>query len=202
MEHGAGLAIMDIRTGAIRQVTKRANVFPAFSTDGKSIVFGQSTAAHIEGLWIIDSNGQHRRYLEHADGGINPVFSPDGEGVAIVRKGALVVVRVDGSDRTVLVKPSFGVNPKIDWSPDGSRILFSRDRKLFTISPNGTGLTQISRGELCSDSFSPDGSQLLAVGNCASETNSYLVTMKLDGSGVTRIPNTKGAHWVSWGRQQ
>jgi hypothetical protein len=55
---------------------------------------------------------------------------------------------------------------------------------------------------LCSESFSPDGTKLVVLANCESDTGSYLETMNVDGTGLTRIPNTKGAHRASWGRQQ
>jgi TolB protein len=203
MEHGKGLGLLDLRTGKIRQITNRANLWPSFSPDGRSIVFWTSTAAHGESLWIVDANGRHPRYVPHSEGGIEPVFSPDGSQIAVARKGALFVVDVNGSGRTPLTKQSFGAAGKLDWSPDGSRILFHdyRDR-LFTITPDGTELTQLARGkQLCSESFSPDGTKLLVLGNCESETDSYLQTMNADGTGLKRIPNTTGAHWASWGRQ-
>lgn len=203
MEHGKGIGLLDLRTGKIRQLTNHANLWPSFSPDGRSIVFWQSTASHGESLWIVDANGRHPRYVAHGDGGIYPVFSPDGSEIAMLRKGALFVVNVDGSGRTPLVKQSFGTAGKLDWSPDGSHILFHdyRDR-LFTIKPDGTELKQVARGKrLCAESFSPDGTKLLVLGNCASETDSYLLTMNVDGTGLKRIPNTIGAHWASWGRQ-
>jgi Tol biopolymer transport system component len=111
------------------------------------------------------------------------------------------VVNLDGSGRTPLVKQSFGTAGKLDWSPDGSRILFHDNRdRLFTIKPDGTELTELARGKrLCAESFSPDGAKLLVLGNCGSETDSYLLTMNVDGTGLKRIPNTIGAHWASWG---
>jgi Tol biopolymer transport system component len=204
MEHGKGLGLLDLRSGKIRQLTNHANLWPSFSPDGKSIVFWQSTASHGESLWIVDANGRHPRYVAHGDGGIYPVFSPDGSQIAMARKGALFVVKVDGSGRTPLVRQSFGAAGKVDWSPDGSRIFFHDQRdRLFTIGPDGTGLTQLARGKrLCSESFSPDGTKLLALGNCESDTDSYLLMMNLDGTGLKRIPNTKGAHWASWGTQR
>ena len=59
MEHGKGLGLLDIRTGRIRQITNRANLWPSFSPDGRLIVFWTSTAAHGESLWIVDANGRH-----------------------------------------------------------------------------------------------------------------------------------------------
>jgi Tol biopolymer transport system component len=201
MERGRGLGLLDLRTGKIRQLTNHANLWPSFSPDGK---FWQSTASHGESLWIIDANGRHPRYVAHGDGGVDPVFSPDGAQIAVVRKGALFVVNVDGSGRTPLVKQSFGAAGKLDWSPDGSRIVFHDQRdRLFTIGPDGKGLTELARGKrLCSESFSPDGRKLLLLGNCESDRDSYLLTMNLDGTGLKRIPNTTGAHRASWGTQR
>ena len=51
MEHGKGLGLLDIRTGRLRQITNRANLWPSFSPDGKLIVFWTSTTAHGESLW-------------------------------------------------------------------------------------------------------------------------------------------------------
>jgi TolB protein len=203
MEHGKGLGVLDLNSGKIRQLMSRTAIYPAFSPDGKSVVFAQSTGAHNEGLWIVDANGRNQRYIAHGDGCTNTVFSPDGTQLACLRKEALFVVNVDGSGRTALVRPSFGAEGKIDWSPDGSRILFSSGRRVFTIGPDGTGRIRLTRGmNVCSESFSPDGKRILAVGNCDSDANTYLVTMNVDGSGVTRIPNTVGAHWASWGTQR
>jgi TolB protein len=201
MEHGKGLGVLDVRTGRIRQLTHRVNLWPSFSPDGRSIVFWTSTADHGESLWIIDANGTHLRYLAHGDGGVEPVYSPDGSQIAMVRKGALFVVNVDGSGRTPLVKSSFGAAGKVDWSPDGSKILFhDQGDTLFLIRPDGTRLTRVAPGRrLCSESFSPDGTKLLVLANCDSDTASYLETMNADGTALKRIPNTKGAHRASWG---
>jgi Tol biopolymer transport system component len=103
MERGRGLGLLDLRTGKIRQLMNHANLWPSFSPDGTLMVFWQSTASHGESLWIIDANGRHPRYVAHGDGGVGPVFSPDGAQIAVVRKGALFVVNVDGSGRTPLV---------------------------------------------------------------------------------------------------
>jgi hypothetical protein len=86
------------------------------------------------------------------------------------------------------------------WSPRDRRF---RDRtfRVLTIGADGSGLEQLARGRFCAESFSPDGTKLLLLGNCESETDSYLLTMNVDGTGLKRIPNTKGAHWASWGRQ-
>lgn len=203
MEHGKGLGVLDVNSGKIRQLVTRTAIYPAFSPDGKWIVFAQSTIAHNEGLWMMGANGGQRRYVANGDGCHHAIFSPDATRLACLRKGALFVVNVDGSGRRPLVRQSLGVEGKIDWSPDGSRILFhDANFRLFTIAADGAGLTQLARGRnFCSESFSPDGSKILLLGNCESATGSYLRVMNVDGSGVTRMPNTKGAHWASWGRQ-
>ena len=67
------------------------------------------------------------------------------------------MVDLDGSGRTPIVRQSTGVEGKIDWSPDGSRILF-RDRnfRLLTIGPDEAG-SAAHAWKFCSRSFSPDG---------------------------------------------
>jgi serine/threonine protein kinase len=46
-----------------------------------------------------------------------------------------------------------------------------------------------------------DGMDLKSVLRRGALAPEYLLTMNVDGSDLTRIPNTKGAHWASWGRQ-
>ena len=200
LEHGPGNAILDVRSGRIRLL--KAGLFPAFSPDGKTIAYAHGTRDHYEGVWLMNVNGRDRRYLPNADGCSSMAFSPDGKQLACGRKGALFVVNVDGSGRIPIVRQKLGVAGHVDWSPDGSRIIFHIRDRLFTIAPDGSGMTQLTRrGQLCPGSFSPDGTKILVLGNCESETDSYLLTMNIDGSGLKRIPNTKGAHWASWGRQ-
>jgi hypothetical protein len=74
--------------------------------------------------------------------------------------------------------PNFGSWPTVDWSPDGTKILFnahieanSFTSQLFTINPDGSALTQITNQtagscppiEYDSAHYSPDGQRIAAV---------------------------------------
>ena len=106
-----------------------------------------------------------------------PSFSPDGQWIAFEcdmpteseddRRGSIWKVRADGSE---VVRLTDGVAEGTDdrqpnWSPKGDRILFQRrspgtqDWNIYTISPDGTHLRQVTKfpSSDTDASWSPDG---------------------------------------------
>jgi Tol biopolymer transport system component len=123
---------------------------------------------------------------------VNPRWSPDGKQVVFVINryatpptnesllgSSIAVVATDGSEadrpRILSDESMFGSHP--DWSPDGRRIVFSthglgfeadsrKASNLYTIRPDGTDITQITRfGEgdtrVGTPSWTPDGARIL-----------------------------------------
>src|SRR5712691_5364833 len=141
-------------------------------------------------------------------------FSPDGRRIIFVKtlgtRSAIFVVNLTGTGLRQLTSYSLGVDDRVDWSPDGSLILFSNARddargipsNIYTIHPDGTGLTQITheRGKTISDkadSWSPNGKQIMFVR--ATPTAQSLYVMNANGTGMTQLTHGLRVHGGSWG---
>jgi TolB protein len=87
---------------------------------------------------------------------------------------AIYSAEPDGSDLRQLTAPEAGVfdDSHVDWSPDGSTLLFERDytgdaevAEIFRMNADGSGLTQLTHctGDCLGNAFptySPDGSKI------------------------------------------
>jgi hypothetical protein len=133
---------------------------PAFSPDGRSIVFTgvndhNGTDVYVRRL----AGGDARAIVLDAE---EPAWSSRNE-IAYVREGNIYVANPNGRQRRFV---SSGVTP--DWSPDGGRIVFVRPAPNFTfathlgrlhvVGAHGRGLRAIGkRKDLGNPVWSPDG---------------------------------------------
>jgi Tol biopolymer transport system component/DNA-binding winged helix-turn-helix (wHTH) protein len=136
------------------------------SPDGSSLLVSSLDIGH-QSLWSVQiPGGSLRRLLD--DGLVSSAaWSPNGKLLAYcTRNGDLNVMRGDGTESRKLVSAP-GHNtlfPTIDvsWSPDGSRIRFTWDRKLWEVSSSGSGLHPLLPGWhpsewQCCGRWTPDG---------------------------------------------
>ncbi|HET9714185.1 MAG TPA: di-heme oxidoredictase family protein, partial [Pyrinomonadaceae bacterium] len=93
-----------------------------------------------------------------------PALSPDGSKIAFSANGGIWVVNNDGTLPNLI---SFEGDSHPAWAPDGSKIAFSSTRtgtaQIFTMTPIGTEVTNLSNNSLVNDrmpTFSPDGSKI------------------------------------------
>jgi hypothetical protein len=97
-------------------------------------------------------------------------------------------INPDGSGKTFLTT---GFSP--DWSPDGSKLAFTRDSRLYISNADGTGATPIpSAGDFIrSPAWSPDQTQLVygKLGDCHPSFGCVqeLYRINADGTGVVEI---------------
>jgi len=205
----------------------------------KGATVNNAEAIYKDELVITDANGRHPRTLVwlgpwKGDPQI-AAWSPDGKQLVFLGKymtsktngtgcvcRTLYVVNTDGSGLRRLTPPSLAPGDKVDWSPDGSAILFRTHPgedlnaasgyggNLYTIHPDGTGLRQLthypSSTRVVMGSYSPDVRRIVfetsvgAVGPGLTD----IFELNADGTGlrqITRTPNFEGAaDWGSGGR--
>ncbi|HZQ64955.1 MAG TPA: hypothetical protein VFA66_06995 [Gaiellaceae bacterium] len=216
---------MSAAGGDLRPLTpKGLQGLPAYSPDGETIVFDRTLPTG-DGLWSMNADGSGARQLTHnrpagrdecrCDG--SPVFSPDGKRIAFVRtitdlQTAVFAVDANGRGLKQLTSWRTGVSAKLDWSPDGSRLVVSSPQaerpdvasNVITLRPDGTGVQQLTHETApnvrdLADGFSPDGKKIIFARTIDGGPFQVYV-MNADGTGVKQLTHGIDAHWASWGR--
>ena len=178
---------------------------PAWSPDGTKMAYGRLTNPtglgrddHLT-IEVMDLTTRQSRVIASAPAAdteaveyVNARWSPDGTQVVFVINryampatnesvlgSSIAVVRTDGSEaespRILTDASMFASHP--DWSPDGTRIVFSthglgfvadsmKASNLYTIDPDGTDLTQVTRygdgdTRVGTPGWTPDGTRIL-----------------------------------------
>ena len=127
---GTGHEHLDIVTvnadgGGLHGMALRGlNGDPTWSPDGRILWLRPG------GFAISRAEGNGFRMIRVAGENSSPTVSPDGRQIAFRRqlgehKSAIFVVSAKGGPARRVVAPAGGVADKIDWSPDGSRIVLS-----------------------------------------------------------------------------
>ena len=161
----ARIAVVSPKTRRVRHLTRTAGSVvdsePAWSPDGRRIVFARTIDNGFNVLWTIGVDGKglrrlvdDRSQLEHG-----PSWSPDGKQIVYVSDAsdadAVWTVQATGRGRRVVFTETGdptdedaaaeGVGNPV-FSPSGVRILFTRGGDLWSMSRAGRDLRQLTEG--------------------------------------------------------
>lgn len=186
---------------------------PAWSADGSTIAFahpnlGEGSSYPYIDTHLINQDGTDMRTIfeiqtEGYFNRLESTFSPDGTKVAFVgiysNVGAqeLYVADIDGTNQIQLTSLGYVMNP--EWSPDGSRILFTVSEggttvRLYVVNADGTGLAPLTDVSSFRSRavWSSDGTKIAYTGSVEKElgTGSDIFVMNADGTGQTRLTYT------------
>ena len=186
---GDDIWVMDADGRNPKQLTRPAvtaegvpvlDMAPAWSPDGKRIVFVSTRDGGEMEIYVMDADGRNQKRLTRTDPFVvdhTPSFSPDGRHIVFTsnRVGAanteIFRMRADGSRVQRLTRTADGVEDSApEYSPDGKRIVFSSTRgggaqDLYTMAADGSGVRRLG-GEpgITDDVFghwTSDGEQVL-----------------------------------------
>jgi Tol biopolymer transport system component len=224
LEYGS-IYLMSPTGGNLHRVPPRRGGSPAFTPDGRHIVYECPDCAGGDGIFLMRADGSDapgRRLSTNpfaGEGDTNPQVSPDGQTVTFVRRKvdkklqALFAVDIDGSNTRRLTSYSLEVGISHDWAPDGRHIVITphgdypdgQSPNVATIRPNGSALrmlTSYTGGTVgaFTGSYSPDGRWVLFRVENLSRGIYRLYRMHPDGSGrtlIARLPFAPRA--ADWG---
>jgi TolB protein len=148
-----------------------------------------------------------------------PAYSPDGTKIAFDQDypnskptlHGIFIANADGSDPrrvTTGIRTSSAYDTNADWSPDGSRLTFTRVKDsqqaaVFVVNTNGSGLTRLTPWQLdaANGSWSPDGSKIVfdSYYDTQYRKSANLFTVGPSGGAMTQLTHLTGGETQAFG---
>jgi TolB protein len=152
---------------------------PSWSPDGTTIAFDTGNRKGVN-LWTVNPDGSSLIEVPLGVGDFNgnPAYSPDGSRISFdwdrgfpSKQHGIFIANADGSGArrlTIAPRTVEAHDTESQWSPDGTRIAFTRVSRIgraavFMIGVDGTGLRRLTpwRLDAASPDWSPDGTRIL-----------------------------------------
>jgi Tol biopolymer transport system component len=177
---------------------------PAFSPDGKEIVYSRDQPDGLWHLWIVPTEpGSARQITSGKTPEIYPRFAPDGDTIFFNTWGGepLSIWHVSrrGGAAKSATSPSGGSDAYGDVSPDGRSIVFTRMENkishLYVALADGTGLPRrVMENPGTVPRWSPNGEWISFSPSRSFSSGVFIVHP--DGTGLRQLAKTGG--WAVW----
>jgi TolB protein len=198
----------------VTDVSGRDSAYPVWSPDGSMIAFDSNRDdpnpgddTEINDVFTMQPDGGGLIRLTDGVGlSSDPAYSPDGSLIAFAsdrgrypaKQGIYVMNAADGSQvrRVTSLPPAASVDYAPRFSPDGTRLVFTRevddasgDGALYVVKLDGSGLRKITPGDVFPGDadWSPDGTEIVFEANDPQTPFGGVWIVGSDGSGLRGV---------------
>ncbi len=218
----------------LRQLLDVHVEYPDWSPDGSLIAFDDGTtidhpdwSKEIGHIYTVKADGTGFTQITSGDGAeFTPDWSPKGTHIAVTAvgqagspSGIFILDLATGVMRPVTANPYASYQDKEpDYSPDGARIAFVRDRQLveagapsdlsalFVVNTDGGGLRRLTpwrMGLTGTPAWSPDGTMIVFRSDSSfgqSDEPAQIFGIRPDGSDLRQLTfeTNANSYWPSW----
>jgi hypothetical protein len=162
---GVGAPIRDLDGDAVEQASVSFTTAPISATPLPGRIAFVSTRTGEPHIYVINANGSGLRRLTPASADYHsPTWTPDGTRIAYVVGLFNPRIHVMNADGTGSVGVARGADP--GWSPNGQRLVFSRDFRLYSVDADGSNEMLFPTADEVwyhSPAMSPDGTRIAFV---------------------------------------
>jgi Tol biopolymer transport system component len=149
---GFGVSVLRPEGGAPGMLAPALEIpndsLPSWSPDGKDLVVAarlDSESTDLSVYMIDTQTGVATRLVA----GSQPEWSPREAEIALVREGAIALIRPDGTNLRTVTTPAAGAGDSYpSWSPDGQRLAFVRSKPPTDSQTSEIGVANITRGDV------------------------------------------------------
>ena len=175
----------------------------AGSADGQRLA-AASVVGNEQLIVVGKHDGTNVTAVPGTENGLDPTFSPDGQTLAFARGGRIRTIPVTGGNATA-VGPTIDDLHGLDWSPDGTQIVFVTGREddgdadlgvLDVASGDVKALTDTPNSNEEHPSWSPDGTRIVFQSSIVDSPHGVVRTMADDGTDIRTFTSDASAHSV------